>query len=117
MSVRGTLEASHEAISSFFLLKAIFGQEAGVWWVFNHRAFLEAMCIGNVLKEHGAMVLSSASAGRNGDSGAVGADGHGNGHGNGEAARDPLFVRAKGDLGMSFLTFTKIYTNMLNQSK
>jgi Fungal specific transcription factor domain len=72
MNPRGTLEAAHEAIQAFFLLSSIFGNEAKVWWVFNHRAFLEAMCIANVLKEHG--------------------------DGEEKGARDPLFVRAKADI-------------------
>jgi hypothetical protein len=72
---RGALEAAHEAINAFFLLCAIFENEAKVWWVFNHRAFLEALCIGSILRdqakdENGADVL----------------------------AKDPLFVRAKADI-------------------
>lgn len=75
VSVRGTLEAAHDAISSFFLLFKLLEIEARVWWVFNHRAFLEALCIGNVLREAvkepgGADLL----------------------------ARDPLYVRAKADI-------------------
>lgn len=75
VNVRGTLEAAHDAISSFFLLFDLLEPEARVWWVFNHRAFLEALCIGNVLREAvkeqgGADLL----------------------------VRDPLFVRAKSDI-------------------
>ncbi|KAG9248453.1 fungal-specific transcription factor domain-containing protein [Calycina marina] len=51
MNVRACLEAAHEAISAFFLLYLLCQSEAQVWWVFNHRAFLEAMCIGNILQE------------------------------------------------------------------
>lgn len=51
VNVRGTLEAAHEAISAFFMLYTLFDHEARVWWVFNHRAFLEALCIGSVLRE------------------------------------------------------------------
>lgn len=51
VNVRGTLEAAHDAISSFFMLFDLLESEARVWWVFNHRAFLEAVCIGNVLQE------------------------------------------------------------------
>jgi hypothetical protein len=77
VNVRGALEAAHDAITAFFLLYELFEAEAKVWWVFNHRAFLEALCIGGILKDQ------------------VKEDG-------GEAAltRDPLFVRAKSDIGM-----------------
>lgn len=51
MNVKGTLEAAHEATSAFFLLWEIFGEEVRVWWVFCHRAFLEACCMGNVCRE------------------------------------------------------------------
>lgn len=51
MNVQACLEAAHEAISTFFLLYSLFQAEAQVWWVFNHRAFLEAMCIGKILQE------------------------------------------------------------------
>ncbi|KAK2036030.1 fungal-specific transcription factor [Colletotrichum somersetense] len=75
VNLRGTLEAAHEAITSFFLLFAIFELEARVWWVFNHRAFLEALCIGSVLRE-AARDPSTSDA----------------------AERDPLFVRGRGDI-------------------
>ncbi|KAL2890834.1 hypothetical protein HOO65_010192 [Ceratocystis lukuohia] len=52
VNVRGTLEAAHDAITSFFLLFELFESEARMWWAFNHRAFLEALCIGAVLKMH-----------------------------------------------------------------
>ena len=42
-NVRGTLEAAHEAICAFFKLHKFFEHEAGVWWVFQHRAFEEAV--------------------------------------------------------------------------
>jgi len=51
VNVRGALEAAHDAINAFFLLYSLFETEAKVWWVFNHRAFLEAMCIGTILQE------------------------------------------------------------------
>lgn len=74
-NVRGTLEAAHDAINSFFMLYSLFELEARVWWVFNHRAFLEALCIGSVLREtlkepEGAEML----------------------------AKDQLFVRARNDI-------------------
>lgn len=77
VNVRGALEAAHDAINAFFLLFVLFESEAKVWWVFNHRAFLEAMCIGSILRdqvneENGAELL----------------------------VKDPLFVRAKADVGM-----------------
>jgi hypothetical protein len=80
VNVRASLEAAHDAITCFFLLYAIFENEAKVWWVFNHRAFLEALCIGNLLRdqikeENGVELL----------------------------ARDPLFVRAKTDIRMCSL--------------
>ncbi|KAF7546606.1 hypothetical protein G7Z17_g8311 [Cylindrodendrum hubeiense] len=75
VNIRGTLEAAHDAISAFFLLFALLEIEARVWWVFNHRAFLEALCIGNVLRE---------AAREPGGAEALG--------------RDPLLVRAKADI-------------------
>ncbi|KJR87129.1 zn 2cys6 transcription factor [Sporothrix schenckii 1099-18] len=76
VNVRGTLEAAHDAITSFFVLFKLFENEAGVWWVFNHRAFLEALCIGGVLKE---TVFKNS-----GDPVAT--------------AKDPLYARARADI-------------------
>mgnify|MGYP001316999402 CR=1 FL=1 len=75
VNVRGALEAAHDAINAFFLLFNIFASEAKVWWVFNHRAFLEALCIGNILREEESK-------------------------GNGEDLinKDPLFARGKADI-------------------
>jgi hypothetical protein len=81
VNVRGTLEAAHEAIAAFFMLFSLFEAEARVWWVFNHRAFLEALCIGAVIRE------SLREPG--------GAD---------NVAKDPLFIRAKGDICQSNLS-------------
>jgi hypothetical protein len=78
VNVRGTLSAAHEAMASFFVLFDLLEAEARVWWVFNHRAFLEAVCIGNVLRE-------AAGGGR------IGALDEG-------LARDPVFVQAKADI-------------------
>ncbi|KAH7160260.1 fungal-specific transcription factor domain-containing protein, partial [Dactylonectria estremocensis] len=75
VNIRGTLEAAHDAISAFFLLFSLLEIEARVWWVFNHRAFLEALCIGNVLRE-AAREPGGAEA----------------------LTRDPLLVRAKADI-------------------
>lgn len=44
-NIHGGLEAAHEAIWAFFKLFAFFEAEAGVWWVFQHRAFEEAVGI------------------------------------------------------------------------
>lgn len=78
VNVRGTLEAAHDAISAFFLLYSLLESEARVWWVFNHRAFLEALCIGNVLRE---------ATKQPGDREVL--------------TRDPLFARARADIGES----------------
>jgi len=48
-NLRGTLEAAHEAIVAFYRLHQFFETEAGVWWVFQHRAFEEALTIANLL--------------------------------------------------------------------
>ncbi|RYO91259.1 hypothetical protein DL762_002245 [Monosporascus cannonballus] len=74
VNVRGTLEAAHEAITAFFLLYTHFQSEARVWWVFNHRAFLEALCVGSVLREAAPDPTTD------------------------QAARDPLFARARSDI-------------------
>ncbi|KAJ9137231.1 Zn 2cys6 transcription factor [Pleurostoma richardsiae] len=75
VNVRGTLEAAHDAINAFFMLYGLFEQEARVWWVFNHRAFLEALCIGSVIRE----ALREPG-------------------GPETVAKDPLFLRAKSDI-------------------
>lgn len=48
-NVRGALEAAHEAIWAFFKLWGLFENEAEVWWVFQHRAFEEALAIASLL--------------------------------------------------------------------
>lgn len=75
VNVRGTLEAAHDAMTAFFMLFALFEGEARVWWVFNHRAFLEALCVAAVLNEVGRDAAGKLNI-----------------------ARDPLFVRARADL-------------------
>ena len=77
VNVRGTLESAHDAITAFFMLYQLFETEARVWWVFNHRAFLEAQCICNVIRE----TLSSPGGAET-------------------VSKDPLYVRAKADIGM-----------------
>lgn len=44
VDVRGTLDAAHEALNSFFLLHSLFEDEARIWYHFQHRAFSEAVC-------------------------------------------------------------------------
>ncbi|KAI9746218.1 MAG: hypothetical protein M1818_000899 [Claussenomyces sp. TS43310] len=89
VNVRGTLEAAHEAISAFFILSRLFGNEAKVWWVFNHRAFLEALCIANVVRNHG--------------------EGREAGNASMDTAKDALFVRAKSDIGQSHYSLSSIF--------
>ncbi|KAF2219593.1 fungal-specific transcription factor domain-containing protein [Elsinoe ampelina] len=48
-NIRGSLEAAHEALWSFFKLVKLFELEATVWWVFQHRAFEEAVTIAKLL--------------------------------------------------------------------
>ena len=79
VNIRSALEAAHHAITTFFLLYRLFESEAKVWWVFNHRAFLEAMCMGDLLAEQGKEERGEELL-----------------------AKDPLFVRAKGDIGEPF---------------
>lgn len=43
INIAGTLDAAHEAITSFFLLHRLLHNEAGVWYHFQHRAFSEAV--------------------------------------------------------------------------
>lgn len=86
VNVRGTLEAAHDAISAFFMMFSLLETEARVWWVFNHRAFLEAVCIGNVLRE-----ATNEPGGKD------------------STSRDPLFVRARADISEFFLFFVLYY--------
>ncbi len=45
VDVRGTLDAAHEALNSFFLLHTLFQDEARIWYHFQHRAFSEAVSL------------------------------------------------------------------------
>ncbi|KAF2639582.1 hypothetical protein P280DRAFT_470216 [Massarina eburnea CBS 473.64] len=47
--VRGALETARMAILSFFHLWEYFRVDAGVWWVFQHRAFEEALLMVRIL--------------------------------------------------------------------
>ncbi|KAI9645588.1 hypothetical protein NHQ30_006330 [Ciborinia camelliae] len=84
-SIRGTLDAAHSAVRAFFLLYELFESESKVWWVFNHRAFLECMTIGNILEE-----IANEKDGTE------------------KLAEDPLFIRAKGDIVRMIQIMTKI---------
>ncbi|KAL9045285.1 MAG: hypothetical protein Q9214_001649 [Letrouitia sp. 1 TL-2023] len=68
--VKGTLEAAHEAVNSFFLFHTLFDGEAGVWFHFQHRAFSEALVIAELVKNKPP----------------------------GSAAMDPLYLNAKTDV-------------------
>lgn len=71
------LEAAHEAIWSFFKLWSFFEAEAGVWWVFQHRAFEESLLMAHLLAMR------------------QGANEHGP---TAESNHDPIFDKAKEDI-------------------
>lgn len=86
--IPGALDAAHSAIGAFFKLWEVFKAEAKVWWVFNHRAFLEALCISRILRGEGQP--------EEGDEMKAG----GNGEGDRLKEGDPLFIRGRADIGM-----------------
>lgn len=65
IDIDAALEASHEALRAFFLLYGLFANETRTWWNMNHRAFLEAQCIGEFLR-NGSLRDSSAEDGDDG---------------------------------------------------
>ncbi|TLS31364.1 hypothetical protein PpBr36_02914 [Pyricularia pennisetigena] len=83
INAKGALDAAHQAISAFFILFQEFELDARVWWVFNHRAFLEALCIGGILRD----------AERNTETGE-----HEDGRTNNGNIKDPIYTRAKDDI-------------------
>ncbi|KAK8127429.1 hypothetical protein PG984_008537, partial [Apiospora sp. TS-2023a] len=95
VNVRAALEAAHEAITAFFMLYTLFDHDARVWWVFNHRAFLEALCIGNLLRDYALKESNALAAGvpmaSYGVDGGVTTDIE-------KAERDPVFARARADI-------------------
>ncbi|KAK7958131.1 hypothetical protein PG996_010425 [Apiospora saccharicola] len=95
VNVRAALEAAHEAITAFFMLYTLFDHDARVWWVFNHRAFLEALCIGNLLRDYALKESNALAAGVSmasyGVDGGVTTDIE-------KAERDPVFARARADI-------------------
>jgi len=64
VDVRGTLDAAHEAINSFFLLHTLFEDEARVWYHFQHRAFSEAVSITDLITSFGRVLVLTASLAR-----------------------------------------------------
>ncbi|KXJ95286.1 fungal-specific transcription factor domain-domain-containing protein [Microdochium bolleyi] len=94
VNAKATLEAAHEAITAFFTFWALLPEESRVWWVLNHRAFLEALCIGGILKEvrraggMGGMSAAAAAGGVDGEEDDEGRRGRiGSGGGGGEEGR------------------------------
>ncbi|PCD22254.1 hypothetical protein AU210_016044 [Fusarium oxysporum f. sp. radicis-cucumerinum] len=61
-NIHATLDAAHDAITAFFHLFTHFEIEGRAWWELNHRAFLEALCIGHVLKKVNGVRLERAKA-------------------------------------------------------
>ena len=58
LDLQGTLDAAHEAISSFFLLHQLFEDEARVWYHFQYRAFSEALIIAELVKNKSNMLAT-----------------------------------------------------------
>ena len=75
-NLKPALEAAHEAIWAFFKLWNFFEAEAGVWWVFQHRAFEESLLMAHLLAMQGAT----------------------DGSLNGGVNYDPIFGKAKEDV-------------------
>ena len=48
-NVKGALEAGRTAVRAFFDFWDLLRADAGVWWVFQHRAFEEAVTMSNLL--------------------------------------------------------------------
>lgn len=88
-NVRGALEAAHEALWAYFKLYGLFESDAGVWWVFQHRAFEEALTIADLLstKRNEDGTRSQQSGG-----------GGGGGSGSGIDKGDALYSRCKDDV-------------------
>ncbi|KAL2060933.1 hypothetical protein VTL71DRAFT_8985 [Oculimacula yallundae] len=93
IDVRGALDAAHSAIGAFFRLFELFESEARVWWVFNHRAFLEACCIGDLMR--------GEEEEDEGESGQREGNMNGNGYGVGGTrmqSQELVFVRGREDI-------------------
>jgi Fungal specific transcription factor domain len=64
-SLKGTLEAAHEALRVFFVCRDVLKGEANTWWVMCHRAFIEAVRTSILIpfsRAHGSLLLTSPSA-------------------------------------------------------
>ena len=93
-NLKPALEAAHEAIWSFFKLWSYFEAEAGVWWVFQHRAFEESLLMAHLLTTQNAT----------------------DGNLNGGANFDPIFGKAKEDV-RRMLEIMDRYTGSLEVHK
>lgn len=69
--LKPALEAAHEAIWSFFKLWTFFEAEAGVWWVFQHRAFEESLLMAHLLSSKPGAVNGDGENGEGGDAAAT----------------------------------------------
>jgi hypothetical protein len=93
-NLKPALEAAHEAICAFFKLWGFFEPEAGVWWVFQHRAFEESLLMAHLLALQPAM----------------------NGDLNGGINYDPIFGKAKEDVA-KMLQIMERYSGSLEMHK
>lgn len=93
-NLKPALEAAHEAIWSFFKLWNYFESEAGVWWVFQHRAFEESLLMAHLLTTQNAT----------------------DGNLNGGVNFDPIFGKAKEDV-RRMLEIMDRYTGSLEVHK
>lgn len=94
-NVRGAMEAAHEAIRAFFVLHVLLEGEAGVWWVFCHRAFTEALVLADLLKRCDGSDNRDWGGRVDGIAGGRRVDGTPAG---GRVSGDPLFAKAKTDV-------------------
>ena len=93
-NLKPALEAAHEAITAFFKLWNFFEAEAGVWWVFQHRAFEESLLMAHLLASQPAL----------------------NGDLSGGVNYDPIFGKAKEDVS-NMLTIMERYSGSLEMHK
>lgn len=91
INIPGALGAAHSAIGAFFKLWEVFRAESKVWWVFNHRAFLEALCIGGILRGEGQIEEGEGGEKEQEENDRL-------------AENDPLFIRGRADIGKSSLS-------------